>query len=80
MKSAIRGRQSIWVASRCWPLSLEGGREKSSLETNIRGFLADSAISSSFGQDWTCLSKGEVDFQDTAEWANVQICDKIIYI
>lgn len=60
MKTGIRGRQSIWVASRCWPLSLAGGRGKSSLETNIRGVMADSAVSVSFEQDWTCLSEGEI--------------------
>lgn len=24
MKAAVRGRQSFWVVSRCWPSSLEG--------------------------------------------------------
>lgn len=66
MKPAIRRRQLSWVASRCWPLSIEGGTEKSSLETNIRGFMADSAVSLSFEQDWTCLSKGEVELPTIA--------------
>lgn len=65
MKTGIRGRQSIWAASRFWPLSLEGGRGKSSLETNIRGFMADSAVSLSFEQDWTCLSEGEIGLPST---------------
>lgn len=51
MKPAIRGRQSVWG---CVPLSLEGGREKSSLET-----LWPTLQCLTFEQDWTCLSKGE---------------------
>lgn len=39
---------------------LFGGGE-SSLGTNIRGFMAESAVSLSFEQDWTCLSKGEAE-------------------
>lgn len=37
--------------------------------------MADSAVSLSFEQDWTCLSEGEIGLpntvQDTAEWGNV---------
>lgn len=82
MKTGIRGRQSIWVASRCWPLSLEGGRGKSSLETNIRGFMADSAVSLTFEQDWTCLSEGEIGLPRIGYGRMGQCkkkCDKMIY-
>lgn len=80
MKPAIRRRQSSWVASRCWPLSIEGGRERSSLETNIRGFMADSAVSLSFEQDWTCLSKGEVELPTIGYSRIGQYIKNVIYI
>lgn len=60
MKSGLRGGQWFWVASRCWPLSSKEGRGKSLLETNISKLMAESAVSLSFEQDWTCLSEGEL--------------------
>lgn len=80
MKSAIRGRQSIWVASRCWPLSLEEGREKSSLETNIRVFfLLTQLYRRHLDKIGHALAKVRLTSR-IQQWANVQICDKIIYI
>lgn len=42
------------------PLFRGGRGGKSLLETNISELMADSAASLSFGQDWTCLSEGEL--------------------